>query len=116
LKRPRSDGAFGWQQTARPAQPLSACALRPKGGAVGGAPVWGEASPSAGGAGPRGAVGGGAMTATRATAEVLWTAFMSTPARERRAFAERLVADPRLQGRQNDAPRRCRARGRLAAP
>ena len=37
------------------------------------------------------------MTSAKATAEVFWTAFMSMQEGERRAFLERLVADPRLR-------------------
>jgi hypothetical protein len=37
------------------------------------------------------------MTSSQATAEVFWTAFMRMQAGERRAFLERLIADPRLR-------------------
>lgn len=37
------------------------------------------------------------MTATQATAEVFWTAFMNMQAGERQAFLERLIANPRLR-------------------
>jgi len=37
------------------------------------------------------------MTTTEATAEVFWTAFMAMTRNERRAFLERLIADPRLR-------------------
>jgi len=37
------------------------------------------------------------MTTAQATAEVFWTAFTSMATAERRAFLERLVADPRLR-------------------
>jgi hypothetical protein len=37
------------------------------------------------------------MTNAQATAEVFWAAFTGMAAAERRAFLERLVADPRLR-------------------
>jgi hypothetical protein len=37
------------------------------------------------------------MTTAQATAEVFWTALMAMDARERRAFLERLVAEPSMR-------------------
>jgi len=37
------------------------------------------------------------MTASQATAEVFWAAFMAMSKDERRAFLERLIADPALR-------------------
>jgi len=37
------------------------------------------------------------MASSQATAEVFWTAFMSMQKGERRAFLERLIADPRVR-------------------
>ena len=37
------------------------------------------------------------MTAAQARAEVFWTAFVAMNREERRAFLQRLVADPRLR-------------------
>jgi hypothetical protein len=37
------------------------------------------------------------MTSAQATAEVFWTAFLSMSEKERQAFLERLIADPRLR-------------------
>ncbi len=37
------------------------------------------------------------MTSAEATAEVFWTAFLSMSAKERKAFLERLIAEPRLR-------------------
>jgi hypothetical protein len=37
------------------------------------------------------------MTTAQATAEVFWTAFMAMSEKERRAFLERLIADPALR-------------------
>lgn len=37
------------------------------------------------------------MTTAQATAEVFWTAFMALNAVERKAFLERLIANPRIR-------------------
>jgi hypothetical protein len=37
------------------------------------------------------------MSSAQATAEVFWTAFMAMSEKDRRAFLERLVGDPRLR-------------------
>jgi hypothetical protein len=43
------------------------------------------------------------MTSAQATAEVFWTAFVAMSAKERQAFLERLIADPRVRDDLLDA-------------
>ena len=43
------------------------------------------------------------MSSAGATAEVFWTAFVAMNAKERQAFLERLIADPRVREDLMDA-------------
>ncbi len=56
------------------------------------------------------------MTGTQATAEVFWTAFIHMSASERRAFLERLIADPDLREDLLDAAVMEERRGEPSRP
>ncbi len=56
------------------------------------------------------------MTSAQATAEVFWTAFLSMSAKERQAFLQRLIAEPRVREDLLDAALIEERRGEFTRP